>query len=316
MYRYDFNQMNEDDFEALVIAICNEVMGIGVHSFAKGRDGGKDGFFSGTAQSYPSTSNPWCGNFIIQAKHTTVINASCSDNDFFANQTSVLNKEIKRLSELKNNHEIDFDNYLIFTNRKLTGGIHPQIVKHLQTNLGIQYADVVGEEDLTRYVENHPKLIKRFQLLKYLLPNQFYDADIRDVIVLFSQNTDWIDTPPIKDDSPFDYSDKEKKNALNGVDHIYFDEIKSHSLRYFAKIDKFLKNPINQEYLLKYVNTAADLRGYVQRHLATHSFVEIIESIIENIVGADALSNIHKVRALVRVFVHYMYWNCDIGRKE
>lgn len=41
-----------------------------------------------------------------------------------------------------------------------------------------------------------------------------------------------------------------------------------------------------------------------------------MEFIIDTITGADTDSDVFRVRALVRVFVHYMYWNCDIGRKE
>ena len=42
----------------------------------------------------------------------------------------------------------------------------------------------------------------------------------------------------------------------------------------------------------------------------------MLEAIIENIIGADSQSDVFKERMMVRVFVHYMYWNCDIGRKQ
>ena len=162
MIRYDFDQLSEDDFEALVIDLCNDLLGIGVQSFTKGPDGGKDGIFTGTAQSYPSTVKPWKGIFIIQAKHTTDLGASCADNDFFSNQTSVLNKEIKRLIERRDNEGQGFDCYLVFTNRKLPGAAYTQIKKHLQDRLGVQNADIHGTEYITRLVGSKPELVKKY----------------------------------------------------------------------------------------------------------------------------------------------------------
>ena len=135
MIRYDFDQLSEDEFEALVIDLCNDLLGIGVQSFTKGPDGGKDGFFIGTAQSYPSLADPWKGIFIIQAKHTTNLGASCADNDFFSNKKSILNEEIKRLIERRDNNGQSFDCYLVFTNRKLPGAAHTEIKNYLQTKL-------------------------------------------------------------------------------------------------------------------------------------------------------------------------------------
>lgn len=316
MIRYDFDQLSEDAFEALVIDLCNDLLGIGVQSFTKGPDGGKDGFFTGTAQAYPSKIEPWKGDFIIQAKHTTDISASCADNDFFSNQTSVINKEIKRLNERRTNNGQNFDCYLIFTNRKLPGAAHTDIKKHLQNELGIQNADVHGIGYLTRLVEQKPELVKKYGLFKNLLPDQFYEKDIRDVIVLFSKNTDWMGTMPLKDENPMDFTDKERKNALNKVSDYYFSEINSHSLKYFKLIDSFLKDPRNSSYLLKYENTVSDIRGYIQKNIANYSFMDLLELIAGNIVGEDPATDIHRVRKLCRVFVHYMYYNCDIGRKE
>lgn len=316
MIRYDLDQLSEDAFEALVIDLCNDLLGIGVQSFTKGPDGGKDGFFTGTAQEYPSKAEPWQGEFIIQAKHTTNINASCADNDFFSNQTSVINREIKRLKERRTNNGQNFDCYLVFTNRKLPGTAHTEIKKHLQNELGIQNADVHGIEYLTRLIELKPELVKKYGLLKNLLPDQFYEKDIRDVIVLFSENTDWMVAVPLKDENPMDFTDKERKNALNQVSEYYFSEINSHSLKYFKLIDSFLTDPRNSSYLLKYENTASDIRGYIQKNIANYSFMDLLELIASNIVGEDPTTDIHRVRKLCRVFVHYMYYNCDIGRKE
>jgi hypothetical protein len=316
MISYDFNNIHEDDFERLVVDLCNSLLGIGVHSFTKGPDGGKDGFFEGTAQAYPSTISPWSGNFIIQAKHTTIVDASCADNTFFSNQSSIINHEIERLVQMRTNKGQVFDCYILFTNRKLPGMTHTALCQHLQNGLGIQNVDVRGLEDLIRYVEQCPELIKKYQLTRYVLPDQFYESDIRDVIILFSNNTSWIDTEPLKDTTPFEFADKVRKNALNNIDDAYFNDIKSHSLQFFRSIECFLQDPKNSHYLIKYKNTTSDLRGYIQKHSDRYSFKEMLETIIDTITGADTSADIFRIRALVRVFVHFMYWNCDIGRKE
>lgn len=318
--KYAFEPLSEDDFEKLVVKICQSLLGIGIHSFSKGRDGGRDGYFEGAAQKYPSTQTPWQGKFIIQAKHTTNVMASCSDNEFFSNKTSVINKEIERLKEIS--LQYPFDCYLLFTNRPLSGDVHPKIKKHLEKELNISNADIIGQEDLERYVDDCPELIRQFNLLKYMLPDRFGKQDIRDVIILFSQQgDDWLKNQKNgngdgseKNYSPFEYIEKERKNELNNVSDVYFEDIKQHSLRFFRDIETFLEDPRNREYKIKYVNTASELRGFILSHYQKYTFMELLEEIIYRITGDDTTQEVHRVKALVRVFVHFMYWNCDIGR--
>lgn len=89
-YERAVENMNEDDFEEMVNTICQQILGTGVVSFTKGRDGGKDGRFTGTADNYPSNKEPWKGKMIIQAKHTTNPLASCSSGEFLTNKSSVI----------------------------------------------------------------------------------------------------------------------------------------------------------------------------------------------------------------------------------
>lgn len=314
MFRYAYECLTESEFEELIVAICQKILGTSAHAFATGRDGGRDSFFSGTAANYPNAGHPWSGNFIIQAKHVINPAESCSDNTFFANRSSLLKSEVAKIKERKKTEQID--SYIVFTNRKLTGGIHPQLISYMKTELGISNVDVHGAEDLDNFVRRFPELIRRFSLMRNILPDVFYETDIRDIIVLFGQNSNWMNTEPVADQSVFDYTDKERKNALNGIDDTYFADIRGNSLKYFRDIETFLKDPKNAQYRQMYLNTVSDLRGYILRNEGTYTFVELLESIIENIVGDDSARDIFKVRALVRVFVHFMYWECDLGRKE
>ncbi len=316
MYQsYAFDLLGDDEFEHLVVDICRKILGPGTHEFTKGRDGARDSSFEGTAQCYPSTVKPWKGKIIIQAKHISTVNSSCSDKNFFENSSSIVNREIKRINNIKADTGESFDCYLMFTNRKLTGGIHPQIKKRLKEGLGIQYADIIGIEDLTAYVNEYNDLIRKYRLLRNFLPDRFFEEDIQKVILLFSNNKDWAQISPIKEDN-FDYINKKEKNKLNNVSEDYFADIRDNSLKSFDIIDDFLKDPRNVKLLQYYINTVSDLRGYIFQNKDSYTFEDILESIIRNIAGEKPDDDIFRVRALVRVFVHYMYWNCDIGRKK
>ena len=110
MRDYRLYELSDEGFENLVGYICSRELGTGTITFAKGRDGGRDGRFEGVAQNYPSRSSPWQGKFIVQAKHTTNPIASYADNDFEKNRTSVIAQEIPRMRALKRAGEVD--NYL------------------------------------------------------------------------------------------------------------------------------------------------------------------------------------------------------------
>ena len=86
MNRYPFENLSAEAFEQLVISVCKKILGIGCSTFSKGPDGAKDSWFVGSAEhypTYPSKASPWSEKTCIQAKHTSLSNASCSDNDFF-----------------------------------------------------------------------------------------------------------------------------------------------------------------------------------------------------------------------------------------
>ena len=198
MYRYSFEQLSALEFEALVVDICQDALGIAAHAFSTGPDGGRDSYFSGTASKYPSDKEPWSGNFIIQAKHTTKSEASCSDNDFFENKTSILKEEVDKIKNRMKNEKVDC--YIVFTNRKLSGLIHNKIKEYMSDELGIKNVDIHGYEDMANFVELRRQLIDKHRLLRYLLPDRFYEQDIRDTIVLFGKNIDWVNMTPADDE--------------------------------------------------------------------------------------------------------------------
>ncbi|MCH7680461.1 hypothetical protein IID10_14030, partial [candidate division KSB1 bacterium] len=64
---YDLTKLNEHSFEHLVNMLALTVLGPGHTGFGPGPDGGRDGYFEGTAP-YPSKTDRWSGCWYIQSK--------------------------------------------------------------------------------------------------------------------------------------------------------------------------------------------------------------------------------------------------------
>lgn len=110
-----------------------------------GRDGGKDAKFEGTASAFPSTAAPASGKFIVQAKHTSSPVASCSDYDF---ESTLIDKEIPKIRRMF--EEGSLTHYLIFTNRRKTGGAEDRITERIKAATGIEHVWLRSSEDIER----------------------------------------------------------------------------------------------------------------------------------------------------------------------
>lgn len=304
--KYPLYYQNEDDFENLVTLICKKILGEGVIPFAKGRDGGKDGRFTGTANSFPSESSPWSGKIIIQAKHTAKIQASCSDSDF----ETIIKKEIKKINELKNNKEIDF--YLLFTNRKLTGGADSKISKQISEETGIENY-LIAEEKIQGYLMEFPDVVKMAKLQYLLMPLEFDETDIRDVVIEIKQALKSDDISPRKVD--FSKIELTEKNRLNDLSEAYFNDVIKSEFTNFQKIDNFLSDSINEKVKECYEDAVSELNAKITIHRNEYGeFERIIDDIYDKIIcrSGDSLKG---NKRLVRTLLHYMYCNCDIGKK-
>lgn len=312
---YLYENLNDENFENLTVEICRDLLGIGCKNFAKGTDGAKDGWFDGTASNYPSPNNPWSGKFIIQAKHTQTHNASCSDDIFSSegNKASILNKEIKRLKEVKK--EQHFDHYLLFTNRKLSGIEHPRIIKKIKEAVELSNVEIIGREQISQYLDSHNQLAhKWFNKLTSVF--RFFDKDIAEVIHFFGSNLNSLATNTNHTIDDLELITIEEKNKLNNLGEEYFELIQQTSLQYFRQIDDFLKNPKNTLYARMYSNTVNDLKALIilERN-RFGEFQHVLEHLYEYIIE-NHREKLNDNRQLIRVFVHFMYFNCDIGRKK
>jgi hypothetical protein len=306
MIKYPLHYQNEDDFENLVTLICKKILGEGVIPFAKGRDGGKDGRFNGKTNSFPSEKAPWDGKIIIQAKHTEKIQASCSDSDF----NTIVGKEIDKIKILKSKGEIDY--YLLFTNRKLTGGADSKIVKCIKDETGIEN-NVIAEEKIQQYLVQYPDVVKMAGLNKLLLPLEFDDSDIRDVVLAIKDALKAEDiSSPIIDFSKIELT---QKNKLNNLSEVYFSDVIQSEFADFSRIESFLSDPINEEVKEGYEDAISDLNAKITIHRDKYNgFEEIIDDIYDKVISQSA-DTLKGNKRLVRTLLHYMYCKCDIGKK-
>ncbi len=295
------------EFETLVVLICERILGTGTINFSAGPDGGRDATFTGKAENFPSKSAPWDGRFIIQAKHTEKHGAKCSDYDF----KKVLENEVNnRVKTLVDNNKLDY--YLLFTNRKLSGIADAGISNFIDTNLEVENR-VIGDERIQLWLKENPDIGKTLNLNKLFLPLDFYEKDLKDIILKFSEMKEGVGEAVKRKLEELKYTDKTRKNELNNLGKEYFEFIKKNSLADFHKIETFLMDPVNKQYKTYYENTVSDLQAIVilKRH-EFHKFEELLHELYSFIMthNLDALKDNRK---LVRVFLHYMYWHCDIG---
>lgn len=311
---YRLENLLPTEFEAFVNAICQHVLGIGTVSFAPGKDGGRDGRFEGTANEYPSNASKWSGRFIIQAKHTTDYNASCSDNTFHGNQSSIVNKEIERLKKLMKTKVID--NYIIFTNRKETGK-REDAITHIKQQTGIKNVDIVGKDTLHSYLKQHDDIAKLFNLGLYALPLVITDFDIRDVITTFGKTIPIVKTIKKIDEDEIVAIKKDVKNKLNNLSESYYaNQIRRKSIQHFDDIDSFLQELKNEKYAKIYYNFADELSNKIEVKRNTFNEFEGIFVYLYDIIFEQNSIELKDDKGLIWVFLHHLYFNCHIGRIE
>jgi hypothetical protein len=159
--RYAYENLGDEQFETLIVFLCQKLLGIGVQGFSKGVDGGRDAKFAGTAELHPSKAAPWTGTTIIQAKHTNGYNKHFSETDFYNPKPateSVLSKEIPRIKKLRAAEELD--HYMLFANRRLAANAESAINLYIskQTDVPKPSIYLCGVEQLELWLKQFPEV--------------------------------------------------------------------------------------------------------------------------------------------------------------
>ena len=303
--QYRLHELENTEFEDLVCRICIRILGVGVIGFAAGRDGGRDARFEGTAERFPSAAEPAAGKFIIQAKHTSQPAASCSHSSF----TRIFEEELPKVEKLAADGELD--HYLLFTNRGVTAGVEAKLVKRLKAINGVKDAWILGDDPIRQRLDMHPDVWTSMGFDRYESPFRIEPQDITEVVAAFhSILADG--GSPYDSATNFDYVEKERKNRVNRLTKEYFTYMQEESLRHFARIKIFLEDPRHAETRDLYHDAADELRAKIVTYRSLFdTFDEVLTAVHDRIVRENP--GVRGRKRLVRTFLHYMYFDCDIG---
>ncbi|MDA3854728.1 MAG: restriction endonuclease [Candidatus Woesearchaeota archaeon] len=299
MNTFHFIDLSREEFESMVNDICRSILGMATISFSEGKDGGRDGIFHGIAKNF----NGYEGKFVIQAKKTGKLNASCSDSNFI----KIIDEEIPKIKSLVQEGNLDY--YLMFTNRKLPGIGNQKLIDNIKEKTGVKEVYIMGLENLNSYMDD--SLISRYNLNKYREPLRINPEDLKSLIYEFEKNTNHIVNPEFV--NRIKAFDIEKKNEINNMSNDFYKEVilKSSNLR-FDEIDLFLQDPINEEYNEMYKEVSSEFQEKIFTKLKNVKFFEENFDVLYD----EILSKMPEIkkRSLIRLFLHYMYINCDIGK--
>lgn len=247
--KYAYEDLSDDQFEHLVVLICQRLLGMGVQGFAKGVDGGRDAKFVGVAELIPSKAAPWNGTVIVQAKHTNGYNRSCSEADFFSAKSgdTVIAKELPRIKKLRTAKQLD--HYIVFTNRSLTGNAESDIRAHIakECELPEQSIMLCGLEALELWLKSFPQIPALARLDPLDSPLVVSPDELAEVVEALARHMNGaaatMDAPP----SP--RTSYEMKNALNKMSPEYAKALRRQYLKDTAQVKVFLAAPENDELL-------------------------------------------------------------------
>lgn len=306
--KYAYEELSPNQFEGLVVAICQFVLGTSVQGFATGPDGGRDAKFVGTADLLPSGADPWKGTVIVQAKHTNGYNMAFSDLSFYSedNAATVLAEEIPRIKKLR--AALELDHYLLFSNRKLTANGEANLRSVICRECGLPYGSVMlcGIEQIELWLKRFPQCAQIADVDPIDSPLQVSPDDLAEVVEHLAKHLSE-NTPP-----PTNRVSLERKNVLNNMSAEFARELRRRYLPYTYQIQHFLAAPENEQILRLYQSAAEEFQlQVVAKRKDYQTFDEVINYLSALIISRDPI--LRRNKKLTRVMVFYMYWNCDLG---
>lgn len=310
---YPYEDLDDSQFERLVVQCGKKLFGAGLQGFSPGRDGGRDARFHGTAERHPSTASPWKGISIVQAKHTSGTNTHFSDPAFSVNKTSVLAEELPRIKALVTAGEAD--NYMLIANRRLGGVTGPKLINAISDATGLpkQSVFIGGIEFLEDQLTEYPELIQLAKLETFERPLLVSSQDLAEVILAISDEV--VEDPDVTDAPVASRTSFKKKNTLNNMSDEFAEVLSDRYMVHTSRIDAFLADPANGEVLSRYQDAVDEFQlKIVAKRNSFEKFDDVFNHIIDLLISRDAVLSRNK--ALTRTMLFYMYWHCDLGDSE
>lgn len=315
--KFAYEDLGDDQFEKLVVCLCQHVLGIAVQGFAKGPDGGRDAKFMGTAELFPSKAAPWVGTTIIQAKHTNGYNRNFSESDFFSKTAAntVLGKEIPRIKKLRAAKQLD--HYMLFANRRLAGNAETEIREYIAAECTVPATSIYlcGIEQLEIWLKRFPQVAKDADLDPVDSPLIVSPDDLAEVVQALARQIDGVAV--LLDDPPTNRVTYEQKNALNNMSVEYAKAQRRKYLKETAQIRTFLAAPENIELLRMYESVVDEFQlKIIAKRKNYQTFDELMEYLVDLLFNRDPVLRQNAHKRLTRAMLFYMYWNCDIGEVD
>ena len=315
--KFAYEDLSDDQFEVLIVLLCQRLLGIAVQGFAKGPDGGRDAKFVGTAELHPSKAAPWVGTVIVQAKHTNGYNRSFSELDFYSTSSSntVVGKEVPRIKKLRDAKQLD--HYMLFANRRLTGNSETEIRGHIAAECGVPASSIYlcGLEQLELWLKRFPEVAQEANLDAVDSPLIVSPDDLAEVVQALARQKDGLTA--LLDDPPTVRVTYEEKNALNNMTAAYAKEQRRKYLKETAQIRTFLAAPENIELLRMYESVVDEFQlKILAKRKDYQTFDEVMEYLVDLLFNRDPVLRQHAHKRLTRAILFYMYWNCDIGEVD
>ena len=315
--KFAYEDLSEDQFEKLIVLLCQRLLGLSVKGFAKGPDGGRDAKFVGTAELHPSTAAPWSGTVIVQAKHTNGYNRHFGETDFYSakSKDTVIGKEVPRIRKLRKDNQLD--HYMLFANRRLAGNADQNITQHIAQECGLPEESIYlcGLEQLELFMKQFPEM----PILADLDPIDsplIVSPDELAIVVQAIANHE-VDLSAVLDAPPANRTSYEAKNSLNNMTNEYAAALRRRYLKDTTQIRTFLAAPENLEILKSYEATAEEFQmKIISKRKDFQNFDAVMEYLLDLLFQRDPILRQKQHKRLTRAVLFYMYWNCDIGEVE
>ena len=315
--KYAYEDLGDEQFETLIVLVCQQLLGISVQGFATGPDGGRDGRFSGTAELFPSKAAPWVGKVIVQAKHTNGFNRNFAESDFYSETAlnTVLAKELPRIKKLRDAKELD--HYMLFANRRLTGNAEAEIRAYISKNCGVPLESIYlcGVEQLEIWLKRFPDVVTIASLDPVDSPLIVSPDHLSEVVQALARQRDVVSA--VLDDPPTPRISYEEKNEINNMSADYAKAQRRKYLKETPVIHSFLAAPENLELQRMYESVVDEFQlKIIAKRKDYQTFDEVMEYLMDLLFGRDPILRQLGNKRLTRAVLFYMYWNCDIGEVD
>ncbi len=156
--KYNLEQLGWYNFEQLICTLLREIIGVGISSFSGSVDQGRDATFSGKANSFPSQSDLWFGDWIFQVKHRKYSSKGAAKTR--SELKKVFEKEIIKITT---KHHFSCKNYIFITNCPLTTLDKDEMkVTASKASPTIEKVAILSESDLDELLGCNPKVVSAF----------------------------------------------------------------------------------------------------------------------------------------------------------